>query len=334
MSEPSVNTSAPDRGPGVVIATRDRAEKLAGTLRRLTALPERPRIVVVDNASSDGTRAMVTRRFPQVQLVPLHTNRGALARNDGVRAVGTEYVAFSDDDSWWEPGALAAAGELLVRQPRIGLLAARTLVGPDGAAAEDPLNAVLAASPLRPPPGPGPGPGPGPDRGAAGVGAGGLPGPPVLGFLGCAAVVRREAFLAVGGYHPVLFFGAEETLLAYDLTAAGWLCCYAPAVTARHRPADVPRPHRKALTRRNATLTAWLRRPLPVALRRTGELALAAPGDPVARRALGGLLPRLPAALCHRRRLPPAVEADVRRLEQRRPEAPPEGRRTSVGAGP
>ncbi len=302
-----------------MIATRDRAGRLAETLRRLTALPERPRIVVVDNASTDETRAMVTRRFPQVRLVPLHTNRGALARNEGVRAVGTDYVAFSDDDSWWEPGALAAARGLLDRHPRVGLLAARTLVGPGPGGAEDPLNAVLAASPLARPPGPAPA-----DR---------LPGPPVLGFLGCAAVVRREAFLAVGGYHPVLFFGAEETLLAYDLAAAGWTSCYAPRLTARHRPAEAPRPHRDALTRRNAALTAWLRRPLPVALRHTGELARSAPGDPVARRALGGLLPRLPAALRHRRRLPQDVEAAVRRLEQQRlrPGAAGQAR---VAAGP
>jgi hypothetical protein len=41
-----------------------------------------------------------------------------------------------------------------------------------------------------------------------------LPGPPVLGFVACGAVVRRSAYLAVGGFSPVVFFLGEETLLA------------------------------------------------------------------------------------------------------------------------
>ncbi|MDB1087845.1 glycosyltransferase [Streptomyces sp. ACA25] len=291
MAQPSV---------GVVIATRNRAAGLATTLSRLTALPERPRVLVVDNASTDSTRNMIARRFPRVGVLPLPANRGALARNDGVRLLDTPYVAFSDDDSWWEPGALGTAAHHLDTHPRIGLLAARTLVGPE--AAPDSLNAELAASPLGRPPG--------------------FPGPLVLGFLGCAAVVRRSAFLDAGGYHPLLFFGAEETLLAYDLTARGHLVCHAPDVLAHHHPSDGPRPHRRALVRRNELLTVWLRRPLPVALRRTGRLGREAAGDPAARRALRGALPRIPAALAHRRRLPAGVEAAVRRLERTRPEKP------------
>ncbi|MDT0346352.1 glycosyltransferase family 2 protein [Streptomyces litchfieldiae] len=278
---------------GVVIATRNRAAGLLTTVDRLNALPERPPIMVVDNASADGTRALLAERFPEVRVLGLPANRGALARNDGVRALPARYIAFSDDDSWWTPGSLAAAVDLMEAHPRLGLLAGRTLVGPDRT--PDPLNDVLAASPLGAPPG--------------------LPGPPVLGFLGCAAVVRRSAFLAVGGYHPLLFFGAEETLLAYDLTAAGWHVCYAPQITAEHHPASDPRRGRGTLVRRNEVLTAWLRRPVGVALRETWRLARDAPGDPAARRALGQLLPRLPAALGGRRRLPPEVEADVRRLE-------------------
>ncbi|MGP3969924.1 glycosyltransferase family 2 protein [Streptomyces sp. 6N223] len=278
---------------GVVIATRDRADRLAVTLERLTALPERPPILVVDNASADGTARMVADRFPGVGLLRLPANRGALARNDGVRALGVRYVAFSDDDSWWQPGSLARAAGLLDADPRLGLLAARTLVAPDGT--PDPVNAALAGSPLPRLPG--------------------LPGPPVLGFLGCAAIARRSAFLAAGGYHPLLFFGAEETLLAYDLTAAGWLACYAPQVTAVHHPAPGSRPGRAALLRRNQLLTAWLRRPLPVALRDTWRLARRAPSDPAALRALGEVASRLPGALRHRRPLPAAVERAARLLE-------------------
>ncbi|MGK5531885.1 glycosyltransferase family 2 protein [Streptomyces sp. URMC 129] len=278
---------------GVVIATRNRAATLLATLEQLTALPERPPVLVADNGSTDGTAALVAERFPDVRVLRLPTNRGPLARNDGVRALPARYIAFSDDDSWYTPGSLAAAAAIMDAEPRIGLLAARIAVGHD--LTPDPINEILAASPLGTAPG--------------------MPGPAVLGFLGCAAVARRSAFLATGGYHPLMWIGGEETLLAYDLTAAGWHVCHAPQVTAVHHPADAPRPHRLAHMRRNDVLTTWLRRPLPVALRATWRLALDARADATARTAFGQLLPRLPAALRDRRRLPTAVEAGVRRLE-------------------
>ncbi|PAZ12688.1 glycosyl transferase [Streptomyces sp. SA15] len=278
---------------GIVIATRNRSATLAESLRHLTALPERPTILVADNASTDDTRAMVARHFPQVRVLSLPFNRGALARTHGVRALRTPYVAFSDDDSWWAPGALSEAARLFDVHPRLGLLAARTLVGPDET--PDPLNDLLADSPL----------GPAPD----------LPGTQVLGFLGCAAVARRSAYLDVGGYHRLLFFGAEETLLAYDLAARGWGVTHCPEVIAHHHPDPTPRPHRPAVVRRNELLTAWLRRPLPYALARTGELAAEARRDPHARRALREALARLPAAVGARHPLPPHVERAARLLD-------------------
>jgi hypothetical protein len=175
----------------------------------------------------------------------------------------------------------------------------RTLVGPEAAA--DPLNAVLAASPLP---------------------SDALPGPRVLGFLACATVVRRSAFLAVGGYSDLLFFGGEEQLLAMDLAVAGQAAAYVSEVTARHWPSarrDVPQRH--WLLARNQVLVAWLRRPVRRAAAATAALALRCPRDRAARRALAGVLRALPRALRLRRRLPGQVEAQIRLLEaaNRRP---------------
>ncbi|WP_432054958.1 glycosyltransferase family 2 protein [Streptomyces sp. bgisy022] len=284
---------SPPRRIGVVIATRDRAERLAVTLRHLLALPERPEILVADNASTDHTRALLARDFPQVRVLALPVNRGALARNHGARALDTPYVAFSDDDSWWAPGSLARAAGLFDAHPRLGLIAARTLVGPD--AEPDPLNDVLARSPL----------------GAATD----LPGTQVLGFLACGAVVRRSAYLDAGGFHRLLFFGGEETLLAYDLAARGWGVTHCADVVAHHHPDPGPRDGRPAVQRRNELLTAWLRRPVPYALARTGALAADARSDGHARRALRETLGRLPAALRARRPLPPHVERAARLLD-------------------
>ncbi|MFC8391585.1 glycosyltransferase family 2 protein [Streptomyces sp. NPDC057238] len=282
---------------GVVIATRDRSERLARTLRRLLVLPERPEILVIDNASTDGTRAMLARDFPEVRVLALPVNHGAIARNHGARALDTPYVAFSDDDSWWAPGALGRAAGLMDTHPRLGLVSARTLVGP--AEEPDPLNDVLATSPLGP--------------------AKDLPGTQVLGFLACACVVRREAYLEAGGFHPLLFFGGEETLLAYDLAARGWGVTHCTDVIAHHHPDPAPRTGRPARMLRNEVLTSWLRRPLPHALTRTRALARDAPHDPAARQALRETLVRLPAALRARAPLPPHVERAARTLDGAHP---------------
>lgn len=279
----------------IVIATRDRWGELTHTLRRLSALPERPHIIVVDNASTDGTAEAVRHGFPDVRLVALRHNHGAAARNIGVEEATTPYVAFSDDDSWWEPGALRRAVELFEEYPRLGLIAGRPLVGEERT--PDPIADRMADSPLPPDPT--------------------LPGPAVLGFLGCAAIVRREAFLQVGGYSELLFFVGEERLLAYDLAAAGWGLSYVSDVVAVHLPSpirDSPE-HRRALEERNELLTAWLRRPLPTAVGRTLRLAARTPRSASARAAWPSAVVRLPGALRQRRRLSGRVERYARLLE-------------------
>jgi GT2 family glycosyltransferase len=276
-----------------VIATRNRRPELCATLDRLSALPERPGIIVVDNGSLDGTAEEVRRAFPHVELVSLRRNLGACARNAGVRRAGTPYVALSDDDSWWEPGALSKAVAVLEASPRTGIVAAATLVGRE--AIPDPVNELMADSPL--------------SRGS-------LPGPRVLGFLGCAAVARRQAYLAAGGYSRLLFIGGEEELLAYDLAAKGWAISYRADVVAHHWPSPVRDARRRRKQEiRNRTLVAWLRRPLLRAAGDTVRLARTAVRDPVAGRALTETVLKLPAALLLRRRLPAQVEADIRLLE-------------------
>ncbi|TQE39435.1 glycosyltransferase [Streptomyces ipomoeae] len=290
----AAGTVAPDSRVTVAVITRDRCAGLLRTLDALAALPERPLVIVVDNSSDDSTlRAL--RGHPSAPRVLRPTrNTGALGRNIAVQRADTPYVAFSDDDSWWSPGALRQAADLFDAHPRLGLVAARILVGPDRA--EDPINAVLAASPLPCAPD--------------------LPGRPVLGFLACACVARRDAFLGAGGYHPLLFFGGEETLLAYDLVADGWGVTYEPSLTARHDPEPGGRTGRSHLLLRNEVLTLLLRRPLPVALRAVTRLAVSAStGEPDARRALSEVLVRLPAALARRRPLPPHVESAARLLD-------------------
>jgi len=280
----------------VVVLTHNRRRELLGTLERLQALPERPRALVVDNGSTDGTAAAVARRFPGIHLIPLRRNLGAAGRNAGLLSADTPYVALSDDDTCWAPGSLTRAADLLDEDPRLAVVTARVLVGP--AHRLDPTCAEMARSPLPARPG--------------------RPGVSVLGFLAGASVVRREAVLAAGGFEPRLFLGGEEWLLAVDLAAAGWSLAYASEITAHHYPSparEVGR--RRVLLGRNLIWLAWLRRPVAVALRETARVLREAPGarGAILREALRGL----PWVLAERRPLPEKVERSLRRIQAGRP---------------
>jgi GT2 family glycosyltransferase len=279
----------------VVIITRDRADELLHTLERLQELPERPEVVVVDQGSGDGAPARVRRAFPSVRVIELDRDLGAAGRTVGARAVTAPYVAFCDDDSWWAPGALGRAAGLLDAHPRLGLVAGRVLLG-DGERL-DPACAAMAASPLR--------------------ARGEIPGRRVLGFVACGAIVRRAAFLEVGGFHPRLQVGGEEQLLAADLAARGWELVYRDDVVAHHHPSSIrDRGQRRATQVRNDLWFAWLRRRRGSALRLTRSAARRAVAEPGARagvlRALGGVR----WVLAQRRPMPAWLEAEFSRLER------------------
>src|SRR3954468_11773631 len=132
--------------PTVVIATRNRRERLLATLGRLCSLPDRSTIVVIDNASDDGTAAAVSVAHPEVRLIEAGEGIGAAARTLGVRAADTPLVAFSDDDSWWAPGALRRAVDVFEAYPDLALIGARIIVEPRGAL--DPTCERMRDSPL------------------------------------------------------------------------------------------------------------------------------------------------------------------------------------------
>jgi GT2 family glycosyltransferase len=277
----------------VVVMTRDRWIDLRRSLPQHDS-----RVILVDNGSSDGTPDSVRKHFPHVDVVELGSNHGALARNVGVARAGTPYVAFADDDSWWAPGALAEAADVLAAHPRLAVLAGHMLVG--GENRPDPICASMADSPL----------GRSED----------LPGPSVLGFLACGAVVRRQAYLDAGGFDDVIFFMGEEERLALDLATLGWGLAYVDRVVAHHHPS----PSRDTVARlaraaRNRLLTAVLRRPWPVVLRAVAEDLRGGRSGWVA---VLEAVPVLPRALARRRVLPPHVEAARRLLDQPRPTRP------------
>jgi GT2 family glycosyltransferase len=314
LQEPALQEPAQEPAPGeaeaalaharesvtIVVLTHNRREELLRTLARLRALPEQAAIVVVDNASADGSAQAVRQAHPQVRLVRSARNLGAAGRNLGVDAARTPYVAFCDDDTWWAPGALARAVQLLDAWPEVAALSAHVRVGREQR--EDPTCQVMAHSPL-----PSAGPGPG-----------------LIGFMAGAAVVRVEAFRAAGGYERRLFLGAEERLLGLDLLARGWRIAYAPEVVSHHHPSPLrDAGGRRVLLARNTAWIALLRLPWPSARHELRQVWRLARAGGYAAELLRCVLAGLPWVLRERRVLP----AEVEQQRQQVLGAPPPPRR-------
>jgi hypothetical protein len=145
-----------------------------------------------------------------------------------------------------------------------------------------------------------------------------LPGPSVLGFLACGAVVRRRAYLNAGGFEPRFGVGGEEHLLALDLAAAGWGLAYVEQVVAHHHPSPdaAGRRDRRSVQLRNGIWAAWLRRPAGTALSRSAALVATSLRERRPGVVLGAAR-GLPWVLRERRRLPAEVEQAERRRSGR-----------------
>jgi GT2 family glycosyltransferase len=129
-------------------------------------------------------------------------------------------------------------------------------------------------------------------------------------------MVRRRAFLRVGGFEPRLFLGGEEHLLAIDLAAAGFALAYVDDVIVHHHPSTQREAgRRRRLLLRNALWCAWLRRPAPAALRLTLALVCKRRRDPALVPALAAALAGMLWIIRHRRVVPRDVERSLRTLE-------------------
>ena len=205
----------------IVVVTWHGREVLASCLEHLDRQTERDRVIVVDNASGDGTAELVRERFPHVTFLELPENRGfGAAVNAGAAAGDGDAIVLVNNDLDADPGFVAALLEPLRADARVGMVAGMTLM--PGRAAVDAfgiqLDAGLAAyNRLRhaPP--------------AQAERAGLLAGP-----SGGAAAYRRVAFDAVGGFDETLIAYGEDVDLLLRLRAAGWESAAAPEARGIH----------------------------------------------------------------------------------------------------
>lgn len=187
----------------IVVLAYNRVDALAHTLAALDPIHRAgAEVIVVDNASRDGTSAMVGSTFPWVRLLTLGANLGVDGFNRGADLATRELVLILDDDAAPEPGTLERALELMHadrtlggimlhrRHPRTGLW-------------EWPFERIDGQQRQWP-------------------------------DMGCGNLVRTEAWRRVGGYERGFFLYRNDTDLALKLRAAGYDLLFDPTLVVLH----------------------------------------------------------------------------------------------------
>ncbi len=109
----------------VIIVNYNTAPLLQACLQNLLALQEATEILVVDNASRDGSALLVQNEFPTVKLIPLSENRGlTVASNLGLAAATGEFVLYLGSDAYPEAGVIQGVATFLMQHPQVGIATA------------------------------------------------------------------------------------------------------------------------------------------------------------------------------------------------------------------
>lgn len=204
-------------------------------------------LIVVDNASSDGSPDMVRERFPEARLIALDRNEAIKGRNIGFRAARAELVLSLDDDiELSDPASLRRLCERMEASPDVGAVTLKICeeqTGSDSVEAHwwHPLPRAQFQ-----------------DREL------------LTDHINEAAVLfRAEALDRVGHYDEALFWGGEEWDLCLRLLDAGYRILYHPEPVLHLAPRGLLNAQadpRHALLIRNRCSIALRRLPLPSAL--------------------------------------------------------------------
>jgi N-acetylglucosaminyl-diphospho-decaprenol L-rhamnosyltransferase len=221
-----VSARPPDVSVSVVnTSSRDLLLACLASLERDLDGPYSIEVVVLDNASEDGSAEAVRERYPWVRVIaqPFRAGFGA-NHNAVIRATEGRYVYVLNEDATVEPGSFDKLVRYMDANPRVAGLAPRIRY-PDG---REQASAWRFPTP-----------------GAAALGAVTLARAGIVQSHGdetkrvdwamaCALLLRRSALDEVGIFDEGFFIYSEETDLAKRFEAAGYETHYFPSVTAFH----------------------------------------------------------------------------------------------------
>ncbi len=193
-----------------IVATRERREALKTCLESIYAQDYEPKeVVVVDDASTDGTAAMLQADFPSARVIRLGSPGGeAAARNLGIsEAVGDVVVLLDDDAYLVGRGAAAAVAEAFAGDTKLAALCFK-VEAPDGSIRHKEVPRADKVLPS--------------DKTEIGY------------FLEGAVALRMTALADVGLFPADYGYGGIGLDLAYRLFRAGYRMVFTPAVTVVH----------------------------------------------------------------------------------------------------
>jgi len=186
----------------IVFLVYNRRDELRISLRQMLEASDYPSelvdVIVVDNASADGSAEMVRQEFPQVQLIRREVNCGVSGWNDGFAVARGELVLALDDDCYLPPDGLRRA-VLGAREHGAHLVSFGVVssVKPDHRFDRQYRTGLLS-------------------------------------FWGCAVLMRREVLQRLEGYDPDIFVWANELELMLRFFDAGFRHLHAPEIVAVH----------------------------------------------------------------------------------------------------
>jgi GT2 family glycosyltransferase len=215
---------APRSRLAVVIVNWNSGEALAECLRALRVQDLRPdRTIVVDNASGDGSSA-AAEDDRAAEVVRSPTNLGfAAANNLALRmASDCDLLATLNPDAFPEPAWLAGLADAADRHPEYASFASRMVMAADRSRLDGAGDFYHVSGWA--------------GRRFHGHDAGrvALCEDEVFSACAAAALYRRDAVVAAGGFDENFFCYFEDVDLGFRLRLRGGRCLYLPTVTARH----------------------------------------------------------------------------------------------------
>jgi N-acetylglucosaminyl-diphospho-decaprenol L-rhamnosyltransferase len=220
--------------PAVVLLNYNSGDDVIACLSSVCA-QDPAEVVVIDNASSDGSDVRIAAMFPSANLIKNDTNRGfAAAANQGIRETTAEYVFLVNPDATVRPGSLDALASCLDAHPRAAAVGA--LVRNEDGSVQPTKRAfpTLGSAVL---------------HGLVGIFWTNNPGTRAyllmdadltaarqVDWVACTATaLRRDAFDAVGGFDERFFFFVEDVDLCKRLRDAGYEVWFEPGAEVVHR---------------------------------------------------------------------------------------------------